>query len=235
MFSLISIVSVNAFGLGSFLNPQELFTIQDLGSYCEDNWACRSDQCDENMNVCVECDQDSDCRGNNICVAGLGGAFSNHHYRECVPGVRCDTYRDCNTGEGCSWDISQGGDYNPYCKHLANGVDCMIQHRYTNCPPTYYCAMESPRAWGSCQPRLDLNQSCQSDDQCSSQYCDAGSCQTSATNCAPQDVYWSLGPADGDPITEAFVGQRVYLNAELPTSCDVSRVTLRVRGGYEQF
>src|SRR3989344_6042843 len=109
MFSLISVVSVNA-----LLNLGEIFGEQDNGEFCDDNNDCSSDQCDENMNVCVECDRDSDCRGNNICVAGFGGAFSNHHYRECVSGVRCDTYRDCNFNEGCSWDISQGGDYNPY-------------------------------------------------------------------------------------------------------------------------
>ena len=76
---------------------------------------------------------------------------------------------------------------------------------------------------------LRLGENCQSDDQCSSQYCDAGSCQTSAMNCPLLDVYWSLEPADNATISRTYVGQIVYLNAEFPSFCDLTRASLSLQ------
>ena len=244
------------------VRPEVLFGkgIGDLGSVvggasngksCDTNYECSSDDCDENLGHCMVCDKDSDCPSRNslcasrddsefcrevrfnLCVAGVEGATSRRE-RSCVLGIRCDTYQDCLASEGCSWDISQSGNYNPYCKPLSSGrVGCTSDRQYSNCPPAYYCTLDRgfyDITQGYCEPRKELGQSCTGDNQCLSQYCATGICQASAINCPLQDVYWSLERADGHPIKEADVGQRVYLNAEFPasSSCDLTRVSFKV-------
>src|SRR3989344_4099618 len=220
------------------------------GESCDTNYECSSDDCDENLGHCMRCDKDSDCTDNRacpvgdegeacrrtkfkLCVAGVEGATSRRE-RSCVEGVRCDTYRDCRAGEGCAWDISQSGNYNPYCKPLSSGrVGCTSDRQYSNCPPTHYCTLDRgfyDITQGYCQPRKELGQSCTNNQQCLSYYCNQRICQTSSLNCPLQNVYWSLEQADDHPITEAYVGQRVYLNAEFPasSSCDLTKVSFKV-------
>ncbi|CAH1788438.1 unnamed protein product, partial [Owenia fusiformis] len=137
------------------LEHQCVEKVRPAGEVCERNELCETGKCVGS--VCVECTSDDDCFG-EYCAKPEDG--EQYKYSQCSMkksiGEMCKRNQQCNS-EKCT-----------------NGLcgECFI---HEDCGKTEYCA-ESEVEPNYCEDKVDLDDDCKNDIECSSEICLDGKC-----------------------------------------------------------